>query len=845
MARQFQPYEPELHKLSSPNSETPSSPFPRGETPLSFKTNVNRSKTKRWVEAKKYSYDGNDWGDDEYDEYDDDDGPPPPVPAVPSSNQSTGDIPGMFTRGMARPPLPSMDRSRSLDHVATLDAAAADSRSRSVDRTATDPNNRTVPIVRPAEIYKRIRAESATRPQPPADYFALNPSGAGPPVPESASQDIPSASRAPEAAGAPDDHPLHQAQGSSKPSDVEGTPKGSYSSETRGSDPPGIKLPDVKRLSGFSPDLSFGPALQTQTQDEAEPGHQLQHNPSLGFRSVVHQAFDVPDTPSSTVDSVGRSNSDSTSVISPIIAQRNPSETKTPTIVEEPESITTPSDARGSMVFKPGHRRDLSLPSPNNSPSRTPVVTSVQGAPLSAAGEMTSDSPLNLYSTSPKAAVQLPEAGRDLPAPLSVGTSHMTSEPIITADDGVPVVIPSLSTDNSPQDTESDRLRKEIMRSLSRENTPSQELENPVESQSEARQDSLIPSEYERYWSEEPLSSPQGATPEYSTPPIIPDAPPPALDSAAAPARPKLGRRFSWESSSSGGPTPEADVPATEAGVLATETGVPATETGVQSPAAPMPGQFPVPSENEAQPEETIPNYEQVVEESAESEEPPPEKPKLSIVPPIPDNRSIISDGQLPEVYNAEAIPDSHADEGPVAGSDRRASRIMFTTPTTTEPILLGFREILGMKTSEDRVRAFNENRAKFGTIDTGLNQWLSMTVQAHPEHKDVVEKSMKQTPGGVVKAPVSRGKFPKKLASLGNFASSHPDGSPSGSGHVRRPSAPLGAMMNKQQVEQRGKELLHSAGVLGGRAGEAAKGFFARGRSKLKGSGNNDKVDS
>ncbi|PYH88337.1 hypothetical protein BO71DRAFT_403957 [Aspergillus ellipticus CBS 707.79] len=831
MARPFQPYEPELHKLSSPSSDSPSSPFPRGETPLSFKTNVNRSKTKRWVEAKKYSYDGNDWGDDEYEEYDDE---PPPLPQVPSLNQSTGDIPNMFTRDTTRPPLPSsMDRSRSLDHVATLNAAGADSRSRSVGRTATDPNSRTVPIVRPADIYQRMRAASATRRLSAGpDYFSLNPSGAGPPVSESVSQDIPSASRAPEqAAGAPDDRMLHQTQGSpERPSDIESTPKGSF--PTPGSDPPAIQLPDVKRVSSFGPDLSFGSELNAQ--GEAEPEHQLQHNPSLGFRSVVHQAFDVPDTPSTTVESVGRSNSDSTSMISPIISQRNPSETKTPTIVEEPESITTPSDARGSLVFKPGHRRDISLPNTNNSPSRTPVVSSVEGAPPSAAGEMSTDTPPNLFSTSPKAAVQLPRAGKDLPAPLSVGTSHITSEPTITTGDGVPVVIPSLSTENSPQDFESDRLRKEIMRSLSRENTPSQELENPVDSQTESGQGSLIPSEYERYWSEEPLTSPPVASPEYSTPPITSPETPAALASASAPSRPKLGRRFSWESSSSGDPTPA---------------------TGVQSPPGPMPGQFPatVPDENEARAAEPVPDYESAVEETTQREEPPPEKPRLSIIPPIPesnpiipsipDNRSIISDGHLPEVYNAEAVPDSHTDEAPPVAADRRASRVMFTTPTTSEPILLGFREILGMKTSEDRVHAFDENRAKFGTIDTGLNQWLALTVQAHPEHHDVVEKSMKQTPGEV-KAPVLRGKLPKKLASLGNFASSsHPDVSPSGSGHARRPSAPLGAMMNKQQVEQRGKELLHTAGVLGGKAGEAAKGFFARGRSKLK--GGNDKVDS
>ena len=30
---------------------------------MSFKTNVNRAKTKKWVQAKKNAYDGDDWGD--------------------------------------------------------------------------------------------------------------------------------------------------------------------------------------------------------------------------------------------------------------------------------------------------------------------------------------------------------------------------------------------------------------------------------------------------------------------------------------------------------------------------------------------------------------------------------------------------------------------------------------------------------------------------------------------------------------------------------------------------------------------------------------------------------------
>jgi hypothetical protein len=49
----------------------------------------------------------------------------------------------------------------------------------------------------------------------------------------------------------------------------------------------------------------------------------------------------------------------------------------------------------------------------------------------------------------------------------------------------------------------------------------------------------------------------------------------------------------------------------------------------------------------------------------------------------------------------------------------------------------------------------------------------------------------------------------------------------------------------NKQSGQQtKGKDLLHSAGVFGGKASKAGKGFFAKGKSKLRGSGSGDKVD-
>ena len=70
------------YPILTPDSDRrPPQPFASGQQP-NFKTNVNRAKTKKWVEAKKTNYDGDDWGDyDEYDEYGVDTPPAQPEPS--------------------------------------------------------------------------------------------------------------------------------------------------------------------------------------------------------------------------------------------------------------------------------------------------------------------------------------------------------------------------------------------------------------------------------------------------------------------------------------------------------------------------------------------------------------------------------------------------------------------------------------------------------------------------------------------------------------------------------------------------------------------------------------------
>ena len=197
-------------------------------------------------------------------------------------------------------------------------------------------------------------------------------------------------------------------------------------------------LPDVSRVSGFGESffgstgtsrgsfsdtvLNFaGASSQPPSQElsQTAPEKDLRNQPSLGFTSVVHQAFDkaeeqVPPTPSSaTASTVGRSASGGTSAVSPIIS-RGPSaatgrlpgieDVTTATIAEGPEESNSRPRSSGSpstlrqygrgpsptqeiapepaesppQSFIPGHRRDLSTPSPDNSPARTPAVESIR-----------------------------------------------------------------------------------------------------------------------------------------------------------------------------------------------------------------------------------------------------------------------------------------------------------------------------------------------------------------------------------------------------------------------------------------------------------------------------------
>ena len=185
--------------------------------------------------------------------------------------------------------------------------------------------------------------------------------------------------------------------------------------------------------------------------------------------------------------------------------------------------------------------------------------------------------------------------------------------------------------------------------------------------------------------------------------------------------------------------------------------------------------------------------------------------------------------------------------------------------PPGDQPKLRGFREMLALKTPADRMQAFNETREQFAYLDTGLAHWLDVKTRELPEHAHLLSNQARFAAGALGhKSSPSRGKILGLRASGSSSnqqpyyqhylnASSQPaapDGSPvsnhqsSASPQGFSPSGGVTGKLSSQQVQAKGKDLLHTAGVFGGKANVAAKGLFSKGKSKFKGSGGTDKVD-
>ena len=690
------------------------------------------------MNAKKYSYDGDDWGSSE-DE--DEEESPPPVPLL-------------------KNPVPH-------DKCAPSPAATVDK---------TEPE-KPLPFVRPADIYKRMvdereRQREQQSTQSPVTSVTSNTAVVGA---TGGSQHAHPHPEVPEAAQLQthEQHPIST-------SDASPVPHVSDSGKT------------------ITADQS---AEQTETT--------LHHNPSLGFRSAVHQAFDSPDTP----DTLNRTNSDST--ISPIIRSGTAPYAldhrldmhNTPTIEEEP------TEKRHSVAvdFKPGYRRSMSPPNPENSPAQKPTVsanlhrvksdfalvadpTPVAEKPdlISSAGNIHSpevqDAPPSASSdtTTRLQDTKSPETAPDpmAPSPTVPPKDETLPEgqvgPTVDTRAGVPTVnIDQGSPGSEYTNSVNDRLREEIMRSL----TPNGSL-------GEEQRVGLVDGQ------ELPVAT--QATQVHED-------------------RPQLKKKFSWEQESENedeGPNSAPSQP-----IPPPKDHEPAPDTG---DAAPLTVLAPEAISTDSQASATKGSE---ITHGAKTDDPTLEMQTTNI--------------DSPELPPPEASVPLTATKDARNSLEAKTATPGESRPTTAEMRFMGFREIVAIKDQQQKMEAYRTTRDKFAEMDTGLEAWIQHMAES-PDHGEVVSLNGRVPAGTDLTKLPPRSKFPK-LSSIGSISlPSHRDTS-SPSSHTRHGSVNIGSLIHGQN---KGKDLLHSAGVLGGKAGGAAKGLFAKGRSKFRQTSTSDKVD-
>lgn len=499
------------------------------------------------------------------------------------------------------------------------------------------------------------------------------------------------------------------------------------------------------------------------------------------------------------------------------------------------------------------------------------------------------------------------------------------------------VKLQSLSTNASPTDDETDRLRKEIVRSLSpRDSTPNaaQDWIPPpnaaarqstlgLPASSTARDSMYLPSEYDNYWAETEedaqaqtqsqeqtapvpdatASSHVASTSLYKVeesediPEIAPLSPNPKRASMlpAETTQPTLERRFSWEALPEQVTTaaPESQSPPAivspqpvvaeradeEQGAL---PGATVTRSGSASPA---PLSLRSARASGAQPEEHKDSFgsEGVVTQAVAAATV--VAPAVSTIRPVTaDSEDAGSSFQAPPVYSKAVSPEGtdtvspmSAKVDPVRSQSQQINSMLDIGASQTPPPQDGpaqsfapsqsidvsppqipvdptkpkpFKEIMSMILPEQRINAYNESRQQFAAMDSGLTNWMhATTAQPHLQNplasgdaRTGAQSSQRPKSGNIL-APQPQPYYQQYLNASTPTSSTPPPARYSG-GTPTTGSQGFGSTSSKttQQVQAKSKELLHTAGIFGGRASKAGKGLLAKGKSRFKGSG--DKVD-
>ncbi|KAF2867290.1 hypothetical protein BDV95DRAFT_189124 [Massariosphaeria phaeospora] len=468
-----------------------------------------------------------------------------------------------------------------------------------------------------------------------------------------------------------------------------------------------------------------------------------------------------------------------------------------------------------------------------------------------------------------------------------------------------PTVLPQLSTAPSADDQESDRLRKEIVASLTPQrtsSTPDVDMDRsslqPIGPSDANRASSILPREYDSYWADGDQTSHDLGRGEGSGPPqaSIEHSLPASTSMASEhlePAKPSIMTRFSWEDN----PTPDghkhagSSVPVQDAAQEDPNTpsitqsrenetygGLPAPYFGPnhsvanagpdnfhdrsiaeRSPTPPPASAKPVTSPQTRAIREASPPSGLHVVNSSLNPEAVDMPPRLSAEASLPPQQSDVSPEEATTSHGHTGQQDGEVT--PVAETTHGVSFTQGSlpkSPTSDKDKLLGFRDIVTITSSSERIATYNKTRDQWASTDHGLNDWISSAVTSNPElathpvsqpRPQVAASSLRHRPTGSLSLFGKHSAPSAQQATTGpyyeqyNSAAAQVPTTPTASGAPPPGSntSSFGGRSTSHQMQTKGKDLLHTAGLLSGKGMTGAKGLFAKGKSRFKGG---DKVD-
>ncbi|KAK2629515.1 hypothetical protein QTJ16_000335 [Diplocarpon rosae] len=669
--------------------------------------------------------------------------------------------------------------------------------------------------------------------------------------------------------------------------------------------------PLTEREDSFRPSLPGGWTSYATTTLSETPSPAVAETPTVEVPPQVLDGLDEDEDavtptaakhapPQNTVDDIVAG-----AAVSGVVVNRH--------VATSPDSGDHKS-ASSNFAVSPG--ADYSIPKPGplgEAPAETQLRPDGRSAP--ALTEPQPPPPLPKDTLEENVRSEIPDCLPEPAVPLKQGNQDV----FVTEDNTQPFKesdIPILTTDTRDSDEENDQLRKEIVKSLSPRPSfvvahDNSTLSRPVDSSAsclnETRESLYLPGDYDSYWgSREPEEevhtrpeTPKGAqsspeVPHYNadTPKHLEvDAPvniPAPLspryqpDGSLQPPRPSLQSRFSWEQSS-GNAT---------AGYLTTtdapwQSSVPSELPGSDVPAPEVKQALPeIPDQGSilSNGEHHAARYAPMLAGSAAalggvagatySDKPEEKSRQLSLVEEIDSNMSSNPVSPIPpeDEHPARSSPQHSSTSPELSPHPAPPSTVSPVQPSASAVStgrLIAFREIVSLKSPQERIKVFDETRERFAGMDSGLNDWISQMQTRFPEEHGGASSSWgpfrASMPSGSVRAKFVRasgGAAPptQQPNPQQHFnASSPPSTSTTSSGIPPGPrhgsSLPVGSgsqpgfgasgsKITTDKVQAKGKEFLHTAGIFGGKAGKAGKGLLTKGKHKLQAARGGDKVD-